>query len=463
MLTTRLSRREALDLLLGASMPSRGVLKSTTGVVFGDDSSAIDAFWTSEPLPALPLPELVVIPDGSEKDLLVAINASPHSPTPITALTRILTRSEALALFDSPPINDFGVDLLPAATALALVEAVVLSEGRVPLRHVTPALCKRTLSFTWGRALAARSPENFMEKLPARWIESYEIVNNTSAQNSLFRASVSALIGPLSICAQLASGLLPPSLAGKLAYACFRRDRRLQDEAWAALAKTEGGTPSLASIASATREERGIYRSVSIADSDESSIAACAFIATQVAPGSLEHFEVLRGASHPSIVFWYALYASLQTPSDILGGLGGLGLRVLRDVSQTTDYVGRPTADIAFSELKALERVGVEGVMRKFGHLGEVEVELVPLVTCSFSCISRSARTRNEPVGQLPLESDVPTGRREQSLKMRLRQAMALVSDVLREMPETEIGEQPSPKRGAYSTARRSKVPRDTE
>jgi hypothetical protein len=465
MWTARLSRREVLELMLSANEPARDVLKSITGVVFDGDPAAYHAFWTQQPGGALPLPELLVVPDGTEGELLVALNASPHAPSPMTSLTRVLTGSEAHALFRSSTLEGAD-DTLPSAVALAMVEAVVLSDGRVPLRQVTPALCKRTLSFAWGKALAASSPAAFMEKLPSRWIEAYGIVNSPAAVPGL-RSIVSALVGPLGSCAQLGLGLQPAGPAGKLAHACLRRDRLLQERAWAELAQRAGGAPSLDSLASATREERGSHLQQMLklappSSNDDSMAAACAFLATQVAPGSLEHFDVLRGASNPSVAFWYALYASLQTPSEILSGLGGLGLRVIRDVSRVEEPVGRPTADIAFSEVKALERVGIDVLGRKFGHLSEVEVELIPFVTSSFSFHARSARARNDVQAQLPLEEEAPIGRGELSAKAKLRQAVAYLNDVLRDLPDSEAGEQVS-RRSSQSLPKRSRAARDRD
>jgi hypothetical protein len=461
MWTARFSRREVLELMLSANKPAPDALTRATGVVFDSDAASFHAFWDQMPNAALPLPELLVVPDGTEGELLVALNANPHGPSPVTSLTRLLTRSEAQKLFGSSTLGE-AEDILPSTVALALVEAVVLSEGRVALRQVTPALCKRTLSFAWGKALAARSPAAFLEKLPSRWVEAYGIVNGPSV-SPWHRGIVGALVEPLGICAQLSLGLQPSIPAGKLAYACFRGDRRMQEQAWTELAKSGGGAPSLDSIASATREERGAYlqqmlKIASPSNSNDAVVAACAFLATQVAPGSLEHFELLRGSTNPSVVFWYSLYASLQTPSDILGGLGGLGLRVIRDVSKAEEQVGRPTADIAFAELKALERVGIEALGRKFGHVGEVEVELIPLVTSSFSFHSRLTRSRNDVSAQLALEQEAPIGRREVSAKARLRQAVAILTDLLRDLPEVESSEyEASSKRGNQGSLKRNK------
>ena len=125
MWTARLSRREVLELMLSANEPARDVLKSITGVVFDGDPAAYHAFWTQQPGGALPLPELLVVPDGTEGELLVALNASPHAPSPMTSLTRVLTGSEAHALFRSSTLEGAD-DTLPSAVAQPMDEADVL-------------------------------------------------------------------------------------------------------------------------------------------------------------------------------------------------------------------------------------------------------------------------------------------------------------------------------------------------
>lgn len=450
MWSARLSRREVLELFLNAGRPAVASLQQTAGVTFEGDASVFHAFWEYEVAANFPQPNLIVVPDGSEGELLVALNASPHAPSPITSLTRVLTRSEARRLFVSSNLESADA-ALPLAVALAMAEAVVLSEGRVSLRLVTPALCKRTLSYAWGKALAAQVPAEFLEMLPERWAESYGIVNGSNAPPWI-RGTVAAMVSPLAASAQLGLGVQPSSAAGKLAYATLLRDRSLQQKIWNQLVQSAGGAPSLESIASATREERGVYlqqmlKASAQRNADEASAATCAFLATQVAPGSLEHFELLRAGTHPSVVFWYALFACAQTPTEILNGLGGLGMRVLRDISAIEVPLGRPLADLAFSELKALERVGIETLGRKFGHLGEVEVELIPLVTSSFSVHSRSSKTRNEPAQQLSLEPESRPGRLDPTINAKLRDVISNLSELLLQLPESEPGEASSSKR----------------
>jgi hypothetical protein len=158
---------------------------------------------------------------------------------------------------------------------------------------------------------------------------------------------------------------------------------------------------SLESLAAGTREERGTYlqqalRTASAGNLCDEVAAACAFLATQIAPGSLEHLEVLRGTGSAAVVLWYAMYAALQSPNEILSTQNGVGHRVLRDIAREEKRMSRPSADIAYSELKALERLGLESMARKFGHVGEVEVELVPFVTSSFSYHPKGTRPRSD-------------------------------------------------------------------
>ncbi len=210
-------------------------------------------------------------------------------------------------------------------------------------------------------------------------------------------------------------------------------------------------------FAAATREERGLYLQSALKLMPQSAsvqrderIAVCAFLATQVAPGSLEHLELLKINGTPGMVLWYALFAALQAPIDIVTGLPGVGQRVLRELAAPSDPVGRPTADIAFSELRVLERVGIETMARRFGHVGEVEVELVPCVTSSFSLHGRN-RARLEPE-QLPLEVEQPTV----SPKARMQQLIGLLADTLRDMPEDRPSE-PDYSKKAYSANKRSR------
>jgi len=467
MWNARLSRRELIELVLGASKPGDLNLRRTTGVSVSGDPESIHVFWEHEPRGGIDLPNLIVVPEGADTELLVALNASPQAPAPITALARVITRKEAQELFGGALLDTTG-DVLPMTVALAMAEAVLHSEGRLNIRQVTPAVCKRTLSYAWGKALALRAPASAVEKLPSRWVDTYALINTSTSSQSI-RATVGSLIGPLGTCAQIGLGIQPPGVVGKLAFACLMKDRLAQERAWQELSRGIDVSLPIDYIASATREERGahLHRALRAAGpeaTDENVFAACAFLATQVAPGSLEHLEVLRTTAHPAVVFWYAIFAALQTPSEILTGNGGVGIRVLRDLSKVEDHIARPTADIAFAELKALERVGIDSLARKFGHVGEVEVELIPLVTSSFSYHSRSSKARSESEGsETSLDLNNNASRREYSTKNRMQKILAQMSDLVQELPDFDDPSRSNAKRGGAIGGRRAKAARDDE
>ena len=133
-------------------------------------------------------------------------------------------------------------------------------------------------------------------------------------------------------------------------------------------------------------------------------------------------------------------------------------MRVLRDISAVEGHLGRPRADLAFSELKALERVGIDALGRKFGHLGEVEVELIPLVTSSFSVHSRSSKARNDKAQQLPLEAEARPYGKDLTARAKLREVIADLSELLLEMPESNSEGNQSVRRGVASPSKRPKA-----
>lgn len=464
MWNARLSRKELIELVLGARRPDGIKLQHSTGVTLGGSPDAIHVFWESDPRIGIALPNLIVVPDDSDTELFVALNASPQAPTPITALSRVLIWTETQDLFGGT-LFDSREDVLPITVALAMAEAVMLSDGRLPLRNVTPAACKRTLSYAWGKALNLRVPASALVKLPTRWLDTYAMVGGSAPPSSV-QSIIGALVTPLSACAHISSGIPLESVAGKLAGALVKRDRLAIELAWRDFAPAIDTSLTLEEIAYSPREERGmhLHRALKAAESgggDERTLVACAFLATQVAPNSLEHLEVLRTGAHPAVAFWYAMFAAMQSRSELLSGNGGVGLRVLRDVARIDGYLARPNSDIAYAELKALERVGIDGLARKFGHLGEVEVELVPLVTSSFSFQTRLSRERAERErGELGFEFDHNAGRRELPTKARLQKALAAISDLVRELPDKDDSGMPG-KRGGAIGGRRPKTGRD--
>lgn len=431
----KLSKRDFLEFWIsgGRSMPGKVSRLQSSGEVETDDF--VRAFWKDEPSDAAPFPTCIV---GSEEQLAIvvtAINSSPSATTPVSAFSRLISTRDFNEYSRSKSMNFTGL-LNAAIVALVMAEAVWHSDGKVGLRQLSFAACKRTLSYAFGRALAGQLGGDGLERLPSRWLEVYSILN-PNVSSSQLRDTLSALTSALRTFASISWGLSPNSEATELAFAIHRGDREALRLFWSKYSRTLAPGIELDALQASTRENRANYLQAALytfsgnepggvesghgilesgrgisgsghgmsasghgisSRGSEVGAAVCAFIATQIAPGSLEHLELLRQSGNPALVFWYALYAALQAPSDILSSQSGLGFKIYRGVASVEDLLSPPSADISYEEIKILERTGLDGLVRNFGHQNEVVVELVPGVSSSFSYGSRQSRgSKSDP------------------------------------------------------------------
>lgn len=433
------SRRDFVEFWLGSTKNSKSGKAQRTSSFIGATvgKSEVHAYWQQEPSTSYMFPSVVVVPDDEINDLLTAINSSPQAPAPVSALCRVLTAQDAESYFSTSPM-DLSEDILSAVVSLAMAEAVLHSEGKISWRQLSPAACKRTLSYAWGKALAARAPSESFQKLPSRWLDTYSLINSQTTIDPV-RRTIAGAIGPLSAYAKVAIGIPPLDQAGGLTYALHQKDKKSVDTYWKQVCKVFDYKIGLDELSQSTREERAAYlqqalRLATSMNSDEFASSACAFIATQVAPGSLEHLDLLRQAGNPSVVFWYALYAALQTPNEIMAAQSGLGYRIHRDIARTEEYLSEPTGDIAYEELKALERIGIESFSKKFGHTNEVEVELIPLVTSSFTYYSKQSKIQRHE--SYPQDDMYQAKKKYPPTKAQLEQVISSLLQIARELPD---------------------------
>jgi hypothetical protein len=446
------SRRELIEICLGTS-PDHPRLRETPDVVEHSLSqSVIHLYWDRQPKQAFDLPMLVILPDDQVSEILTAIGAIPQVPSPFSSLCRVMTATEAKGLFSAARVrpNRGGAVL---AAAVAMIEAVLLSEGRFLLAQLSPAACRRTFAYAWGKALATGVPTTSIDDLLPRWLQTHALINGQAVNDSLRDTLKSSAI-VLRACAALGIGTTPEGPAGRLAYAVYSRDINAQEEAWRSLTTGLDSNISLAALAALTRDERGTYLQEALrkvrSTEDDSIFSMCAFLATQVAPGSLQHLELLLSTRQPAIALWYGLFTVLQSPIELLAIEGGLGFRLMRDMTHIENPASHPIADVGYAEFTAIARLGVDTISRKLGHVSEVEVELVPLVTASFSYTTRNARSRQANHGQqLSLDAErgfahVP----DPAYKERLTQILSALSKLVHELPDGPNRDSPPDHKG---------------
>jgi hypothetical protein len=461
----KLSKREFLEFWIsgGRSLPSKAARIQSAGVVETDDF--IRVFWKEEPSEALPFPTCIVGTELQLSTVLTAINASPSSTVPISAFSRLISTNDFNEYSRSASMDFSGV-LHAAIVALVLAEAVWHSEGKVGLRQISFAACKRTYSYAFGRALAGQLGGEGLERLPTRWLDVYSILN-ANASHSQLREMLSVLTSSLRAFTSISWGLPPRNESTELAIAIHLGDRQALRSFWSRYSRSFAPDVELDSLQASTRENRANYLQAALdalansatgvglggaqrsnlgsahgvsGNDGEVDAAVCAFIATQIAPGSLEHLELLRQAGSPALVFWYALYAALQAPGDILAAQSGLGFKIYRGLTAVEDLLSTPSADISYEEIKIFERTGLDGLARNFGHQNEVVVELVPGVSSSFTYGLRQARGSRSDSNSSQVVESTPNEiqRLSAAYKSKIDQAAYFLAQLSRELPEID-------------------------
>jgi len=334
--------------------------------------------------------------------------------------------------------------LVDAVGLLSLVEVQLLSEGQIKARQVSPAAARRTLSFVWGRGVATGLSLVELEELTSRWLEAYSLCNSLNSGDSS-SPSVQYILPVLTtVCGLLENGL-PFRPVERLIAAILNSDGQAKDSAWRDASDYFAMNISLESIENASREERGAYLQRLLKGEHRPGTAeqgaAQGFLATQVAPGSLEHLDIVLSQGGPGAAFWYVLFAALQKPHTILNAFGGLGRRIARDVRDCETLDRSPRADIGLDELRLLLRANADDLVSKVGHSNEIEIELLPGISATFR-FGRSAAARSGSGEQHAFR--LWNGR----LASDLRQISSLIEKTLGEVEDAAgPGVEPKPKR----------------
>lgn len=450
MWSAQVNRRELFEIYLGSTKLLGSRVREAAQVGFSPGSDVV-LVWGSDPTVRYSLPSLVIVAQEVDvQSILSAIAASPQAPSPISALSRVVTQGEARHHFDEDmlPLDD---RLLPALVVLTFIEAVLRGDGRLGVRHLTPLICKRTFSYAWGKALSARAgPDSFVD-LPSRWLEMYGALNTPPLLDTAQR-TIDAVIKALSLAGQLALGLCPDGAPEALAFELLNGSKDSQEEAWQRLSQRQVRPVTLDELQALAREERASYlqnalrllndsiaREPKSGHSQDDMVATCAFLATRLAPGSLEHLDVLGVAGRGDVLAWYGLYAALQSPKEMMSLFGGLGYRVLRDLGRAEEKLAAPSADIAYSEFRVLARGGLETLAGRLGHASELQVEVVPYVCTSFTFQPRRGTRLTD--SQQSLDMDRP----EMVLPPRIRvaQLAAELAELAKELPNGNDDIQP--------------------
>lgn len=436
-----LNKKDFIDLWIGGN---RKILAFATEQLdsIEPDKDLINLHWDTRPSAEYYFPHRIIASDENLKHIFTALNSTPAAATPVSAYTRVLTLREYRTY--KLQLKSISPELAPFV-AMAMAEAALLAEDRSNWKEIGLAECTKTLSYTWGKAIKFGDANTISHELPTRWFQTYLATTNLAPSETL-RRTVTAVSGILSNYIKITERLIPSEgYPGALAVALYKNDRKTLNELWFELTLRHGFDITLDNLMMATREERAAYLQFALKhplspEDNGSTTALCAFLATQVAPGSLEHLNLLRSAKNPEIVFWYAMYAALISPDEILGIQGGIGYRIYKLMATTPPTHETSTADICYSELKVLQRSGMDAFLKKTISSRELQVELIPFVSASFdySSAQQLDLLQERERGRLDIvEYEYhQASRLNHEYKARVEQAISLLSEIINDTPE---------------------------
>jgi hypothetical protein len=355
------------------------------------------AIWSRDPSDYPQLPEYLLTADGHERDWLAWLVTFAPGIRPFTAFCRVISFSSFIRLSDAFHAPELG-QLENACIGLVLGEALsaetVLSRAREPL---TASACASVLSFALVREFAiydyAVRDEDAVQR---QWSRVRQLTRQRERSlDSKEIAAVADVLGAL-IKAGPSQGAASPVLR-----ACHeimeRSEVFLEPDVFGPTfehaAREMGGT----------REERVAVFERAIAAptvcGTREAAFAIGYLASRINPGTLAHASLVAPAlqRHPAAMLWYGVCAGMAEGTSVLGEFGGVGRRVLREVSAAENFVGRSRADISALELEI--RLGGERADDfPVYSPSQLTVELVPGVSTVVNWSSR-ARSRRTPEG----------------------------------------------------------------
>ncbi|RYX91911.1 MAG: hypothetical protein EOO28_24240 [Comamonadaceae bacterium] len=393
--------------------------------------SAVQLHWNTSNEGYSDFPVLAVVDDLEYEPLLIATAALNSGISPLTSLCRVVRKSVAESYFDAAPLQGVSV-ALQALIGLSFVEAILHSSGQLQSRSLSPSICNRTLSIAWAKALQ-NAPISQLPFLTQNWIQGYSIASGNDGVEAV-KSTLDAVRPMLAIAAELYHGIVPSSKFGLVCQGLVTATPNSAAEAWSYSTAAFPERFSQEEFENLTREERAAYFHY-VADYfyknrfTDDDPAKLAYIAMQIAPGTLEHLDLLLEGNDSRVALWYSFMQSLRFPNKVLTLNGGLGRRIARDVWQQRTFVDGPVVDCSIDELKILARSNIDFLGRKIAHANELEIELLPMVSGNFRYNSRNLRQQESIKFDGPPDAEINRHRTVHEQISDLRNALSKLGD----------------------------------
>jgi len=386
---TDLNRKDLASLLVADTPPlnvrrvSREELSEGLAL-----SNAFVAFWGRDPVSRSEPPNVVLVRDHELRDTLAWLWTYAPDVRPVTSITALMDINAfmtAVELSERPSLNGTG----NAWLGLIFAEVARSSEGRAAMDRLTLSSCTSTAAFAQARAKALGYDASCVSRLARTWSQVQSMVGS-----GVSVAPNAALVDLFSLLHEFEGkgrrgnlNLFPPriqTLVGAAA-ADYFASGTIGESTWMLLTQGRASAAEVRNSADTSREDRvRNFQSVATEilnspSKEERDAFLIAYLASQVSPGSMEHLHLLNTAAavYPSAYYWYGALAGLTKQSSVAAANGGLGRRLLREISREFSVFSRPTADIDHSELQLVTESSRGDTMRS-SFPGFLTVSLLP-------------------------------------------------------------------------------------
>ncbi|MGK3995651.1 hypothetical protein [Sorangium sp. So ce1024] len=362
------------------------------------EAQSVAAIWGRDPVDRPELPDVLVTADGQERDWIAWLTTFAPTLRPFTAFCRVMGKTSFERHLNSFGLPDLG-RFENACVGLVLGEVLSSEDALARLREpLTASACASVLSFAIARELAVyRYPVHDEADLPARWslvrrltrqrergLDTRQIVAVGDVLRALLRGHINTNIDPLLLqaCEELA-------LRGELVASA----RAISPAFERAVHEMTGTREERVAVF-----ERAVSQPVVGVDAQLGAFSI-GYLASRINPGTLAHASLLLGAlrHYPSAMLWYGFCAGLSEESSVVSELGGVGRRVLRDLTASDEFIGRPRTDVSAAELEILLD-GNRADEFPVTSPSQLSVELEPGVWTVVNWSSRARSQRNPEV-----------------------------------------------------------------
>jgi hypothetical protein len=431
MQTSTVSRRQLLDILLSISEVSSEARKTAEPHLEFEPTTEVRVVWRDVQDNSR-VPGLIVVEKSKQRDFFAWVTTFVPTLRPFSAFFRVIDPDAATRILNSDrrPLHP---RLASGLIGLIIADATTLSKSTRQGVRLTARDCLGSASFCLARSLVTGLQCQAKEIIDD-WGSAKDLVENRTP------LPVPEMRYLWDIVNSLADRKTQVDLTAEqetILVCCsdILEDGEISPNNWIQLASKLRELETLPTLLDGTRENRVIMLErllTAVLRSSEpfrnSKPFICGYLTSLVAPGTLDHMGLLAQVSQtvPTAPLWYGLCAGLKGGDATYLYSGGVGRRVMRELTRHSNWTDVPTCDIALNELAVLmaNSRNVPDWLQLSGPY--VDIEVAPGVNCVLRYSDTDRDSINGPRAIPPAEL--------RKVSDRLKDITLRIEDVQREL-----------------------------